>query len=384
MNIPYARQHINEQDIDAVVQTLKSDWLTQGPSVGRFEKKVADYCGASHACAVSNGTAALHLACLALGVKEGDIVWTSSISFVASSNCALYCGAKVDFVDIDSKTCNLSIEQLEKKLSQAKKNRCLPKVVIPVHLAGQSCEMKSIFELSKKYGFKIIEDASHAVGGSYLDKKVGSCAYSDCAVFSFHAIKIVTTGEGGMILTNNKELHKKVSRLRTHGITRQADELIEKNQGPWYYEQLDLGFNYRLTDIQASLGCAQMGRLDEFVRRRQEIADRYDDLLKNLSVTLPYRHPDTQSGWHLYIIRLEKTKKSHRQVFEELREKGIGVNLHYIPIYHQPYYQKLGFKKGICQEAEKYYTEAISLPMYYGLTDDQQKEVVRILEEILA
>ncbi|MFZ5807254.1 MAG: UDP-4-amino-4,6-dideoxy-N-acetyl-beta-L-altrosamine transaminase [Verrucomicrobiota bacterium] len=386
MKIPYARQHIDEQDVDAVIQALRSDWLTQGPALPRFEEKVSNYCGAKCACAVANGTAALHLACLALGLKAGDILWTTPISFVASANCALYCGASVDFVDIDPRTYNMSVARLEKKLEKAKKEKKLPKIVIPVHLTGQSCEMKPIFELSKKYGFKIIEDASHAMGGSYLKQKVGSCAYSDCVVFSFHAIKIITTGEGGMVVTNDKNLHAKVARLRTHGITRAPEEMILKNPAPWYYEQQELGFNYRMTDIQAALGYSQMNRVDEFVRRRREIAARYNQLLSDLPLVLPFQYPDTQSSYHLYVIRLqtEKIQKTHRQIFEALREKGIGVNLHYMPIYLQPHYQQLGFQKNLCSEAEKYYSASMSLPMYYGLSNEQQDFVVQTLKnEIL-
>ena len=383
--IPYGKQDINQQDIDAVVEVLRSDWITQGPTIKKFEEIVAEYCGAKYAVAVSSATAGLHIASLAAGLGKGDILWTSPNTFVASANCGLYCGAKVDFVDIDSRTYNLSIDELEQKLIKAEQQGCLPKVVIPVHLTGQSCEMEGIAALSKRYGFKVIEDASHGIGGSYLGKPVGSCQFSDITVFSFHPVKIITTGEGGMVLTNQDDLYEKLIRLRTHGITRNPDFMQGESHGPWYYQQLELGWNYRITDIQAALGASQMKRLDDFIKHRRFLAAQYNKLLSDLPVTLPWQHPDTNSSWHLYVIRLklDEISKTHRQVFEELRSNGIGVNLHYIPVHTQPYYQELGFNWGDFPQAENYYQEAISLPLYYGLTVSDRDRVVKVLEEIL-
>jgi len=379
--IPYGRQDISETDIQAVVDVLRSDFLTQGPAVPAFEKAVADYCGAGHAVTVNSATSALHIACLALGVGKGDIVWTSPITFVASANCALYCGADVDFVDIDPRTYNLSTERLAEKLAQAEKSGRLPKVVIPVHLCGQPCDMAGIHALSQRYGFKIIEDASHAIGGKYKGEPIGNCRYSDITVFSFHPVKIITTGEGGMALTNNENLAKRMQLLRSHGITREAGEMTHAPEGPWYYQQIELGFNYRMTDIQAALGLSQMRRLDEFVAKRHAIAKRYEQLLADLPVITPWQNADSYSGLHLYVIRLRLAEigKTHRQVFEALRAAGIGVNLHYIPVYRQPYYEDMGFKAGYCPEAERYYAEAISLPMYPNLTEAQQDKVIESL-----
>ena len=379
--IPYGRQDISETDIQAVVDVLRSDFLTQGPAVPAFEKAVADYCGAGHAVTVNSATSALHIACLALGVGKGDIVWTSPITFVASANCALYCGADVDFVDIDPRTYNLSTERLAEKLAQAEKSGRLPKVVIPVHLCGQPCDMAGIHALSQRYGFKIIEDASHAIGGKYKGEPIGNCRYSDITVFSFHPVKIITTGEGGMALTNNENLAKRIQLLRSHGITREAGEMTHAPEGPWYYQQIELGFNYRMTDIQAALGLSQMRRLDEFVAKRHAIAKRYEQLLADLPVITPWQNADSYSGLHLYVIRLRLAEigKTHRQVFEALRAAGIGVNLHYIPVYRQPYYEDMGFKAGYCPEAERYYAEAISLPMYPNLTEAQQDKVIESL-----
>jgi UDP-4-amino-4,6-dideoxy-N-acetyl-beta-L-altrosamine transaminase len=375
--IPYGRQSISEDDIDAVVAVLRSDFLTQGPMVPEFERRVAVYCGASHAVAVNSATSALHIACLALGVGSGDVVWTTPITFVASANCARYCGADVDFVDIDPRTYNMSVERLAEKLERAKDNNKLPKVVIPVHLSGQSCEMQAIHALSQKYGFRIIEDASHAIGGNYQNAKIGSCQYSDITVFSFHPVKIVTTGEGGMAVTNDVELVKIMARLRSHGITRHAEDMTYAPDGPWYYQQLELGFNYRMTDFQAALGVSQLNRLDAFVTQRHAIAKRYDQLLGKSQFVTPWQHPDTYSGLHLYIVRI--SSESHWQLFESLRASGIGVNLHYIPVYRQPYYERMGFRREDYPEAERYYTEAITLPLYPGLTTEQQDEVVRQL-----
>lgn len=376
--IPYGRQDICEADIQAVVSVLQSDFLTQGPVVPAFEQAVKNYCGASHAVAVNSATSALHLSCLVLGVGAGDVVWTTPISFVASANCAIYCGAQVDFVDIDPRTYNMSVASLAEKLEQAEKNGALPKVVIPVHLAGQSCDMAGIFALSQKYGFKIIEDASHAIGGRYKGQSIGCCRYSDITVFSFHPVKIITSGEGGMALTNDTRLAIQLARLRSHGITRYPEEMTCPPDGPWYYQQIELGFNYRMTDIQAALGLSQMDRLDEFVAKRAAIASRYDQMLNGLWVTTPYRDPDTDSAWHLYIIRLDRDKIrfSQREVFERLRSFGIIVNLHYIPIYRHPFYEAMGFCKNSFPNAEKYYSEAISLPIYPTLTEEQQSLVV--------
>lgn len=383
--IPYGRQDISDADIQAVVDVLRSEYLTQGPTVPAFENAVASYCCAEYAVAVNSATSALHIACLALGVGHGDIVWTSPITFVASANCVLYCGAQVDFVDIDPRTYNLSVKCLAEKLAQAEKLGCLPKVVIPVHMCGQPCEMDSIYALAQQYGFRIVEDASHAIGGKYCSEPIGNCRYSDITVFSFHPVKIITTGEGGMALTNDKELARRMQLLRSHGITRNAGEMTHEPDGPWYYQQIALGFNYRMTDIHAALGLSQMRRLDEFVAKRHAIAKRYDELLVKLPVITPWQHSGSYSGFHLYVIRLRQSEisKTQREVFEKLRAAGIGANLHYIPVYRQPYYETLGFKAGHCPESERYYTEAISLPMYPGLSEVQQEHVVEVLRECL-
>lgn len=383
--IPYGRQHITQKDINAVVDVLRSDWLTQGPTLEQFEKSVADYCGAKYAVAVSNATAALHLAAMAAGITSGDSLWTSPNTFVASANCGLYCGATVDFVDIDPRTYNLDVVALKLKLEIAEREDTLPKVLVAVHLAGQSCDMQQISMLAQKYNFTVVEDASHAIGGRYRDEPIGACSFSDMAVFSFHPVKIITTGEGGMVLTNRADLYEKLIRLRTHGITRNYEAMTEDSHGPWYYQQLDLGYNYRLTDLQAALGKSQMQSLDKFVERRRMLSQRYDQLLIDLPLILPWQHPDTDSSWHLYIVRIvpEKLNKTHRQIFEALRQKKIGVNLHYIPVHTQPYYQNLGFSWGDFPQSEKYYREAISLPLYYDLTEHNQDRVVKILRETL-
>lgn len=383
--IPYGRQDINQADIDAVVNVLRSDFLTQGPVVPAFENAVAMHCGVRHAVAVNSATSALHIACLALGVANGDIVWTSPITFVASANCARYCGAAVDFVDIDPLTYNMSVECLRSKLKGAQKIGKLPKVVIPVHLCGQSCDMAAIHELGQQYGFKIIEDASHAIGGTYRREPVGNCRFSDITVFSFHPVKIITTGEGGMAVTNDDKLASHMARLRTHGITRDPAEMTHEPDGPWYYQQLELGLNYRLTDIHAALGLSQMKRLEEFVETRNQIANRYTKVLAHLPVTVQLQPLDVDSAFHLYVIRLRlpKTKKTHREVFEALRAVGIGVNLHYIPVYRQPYYAQMGFNPSHFPESERYYAEAISIPMYSGITEDQQDRVVAALRKAI-
>ncbi len=384
-SIPYGKQSISESDIDEVCEVLRSDWITQGPAIEQFEKAIADYCGVQYAVAVSNATAALHIACLAAELKSGDQLWTSPNTFVASANCGLYCRAQVSFVDIDPQSYNLSIEKLEQKLAKAAKVNQLPQVVVPVHFAGQSCEMEAIHTLARQYRFTVIEDASHAVGGSYKNSKVGACQFSDMTVFSFHPVKIITTGEGGMVLTNTKELYEKLIRLRTHGITRDPQFMEEESHGPWYYQQIELGYNYRITDIQAALGYSQFQRLDTFVKRRHALVNKYNEKFKNMPICLPWQHPDTYSAWHLYVIRLklEQISKSHRRVFEELRAAGIGVNLHYIPVHLQPYYQKLGFKPGDFPEAEKYYREAISLPLFFKLTGEEQEYVVEAMRKVL-
>jgi UDP-4-amino-4,6-dideoxy-N-acetyl-beta-L-altrosamine transaminase len=372
--IPYGRQDISEDDIQAVINVLRSDWLTQGPVVPAFENAVATYCGAGYGVAANSATSALHMACLALGVGEGDMVWTSPITFVASANCALYCGASVDFVDVDPLTYNMSVESLQAKLEKAKHDDKLPKVVIPVHLAGQSCEMEAIHRLSKEYGFAIIEDASHCIGGKYKNEPIGNCRYSSITVFSFHPVKIITTGEGGMAMTNDHALALRMAHFRSHGITRYEHEMTQPSDGPWFYQQIDLGFNYRMTDIQAALGLSQMSRLSEFVAKRHAIAKKYNEILTEPWVKLPWQHPDTYSAYHLYIIRVQKDNPviDHLQLFKKLRSAGILVNLHYIPVYRQPYYQKMGFSNADFPVAESYYSEAISLPMYPGLTEEQQ------------
>ncbi len=383
--IPYGKQLIDEQDITAVITALQSDFLTQGPAVERFEKSIMEAVDASHAVAVNSATSALHIACLALGVGPNDRVWTSPNSFVASSNCALYCGAIVDFVDIDPATFNMSVEILSDKLERAEALGQLPKVIIPVHLCGQSCQMERIGALAKRYGFSVIEDASHAIGGRYQDNPIGRCDHSNITVFSFHPVKIVTTAEGGCATTQNPELAEAMMRLRSHGITRDPAKMSHEPDGPWYYQQIDLGLNYRMTDMQAALGCSQMKRLHDFVARRHELAARYDNLLADLPIDLPYRNPDTYSGFHLYVIqlRLNEIKKTHRQVFEDLQGNNIGVNLHYIPIHLQPYYRNLGFEPGYCPNVEEYYSRSISIPLFHAMSHDQQDRVVEVLGEIV-
>lgn len=383
--IPYGKQDINQQDIDSVVNVLKSDFLTQGPQVPAFERALIDHTGATYALAVNSATSALHIACLALGLGEGDWLWTSPITFVASANCGLYCGAQVDFVDIDPSTYNMCPKQLEEKLIKAKAEGKLPKVVVPVHLCGQPCDMEAIANLAKEYNFKVIEDASHAIGGKYKGFPIGNCEYSDITVFSFHPVKIVTTAEGGAVMTNQKALADKVALLRSHGITRDPAQMKGESHGGWYYEQIDLGFNYRMTELQAALGVSQMQRLEEFISSRHKLARLYDEKLKNLPIILPFQLENTYSGLHLYVIRLQlnKIEKTHKQVFEELREKGVGVNLHYIPVHTQPYYKSMGFSCGDFPEAEKYYQDAISIPMFHGMTSEQQEKVVAVLSEVL-
>lgn len=380
--IYYGKQFIDEQDINAVIEVLKSDFLTQGPVIENFEKAVAEYCGVKYAVAVTNATSALHIACLAAGLDKGDMLWTSPITFTASANCGRYCGSDVDFVDIDDNTYDMSVTALKEKLE---KSKIKPKVVIPVHLAGQSCEMQEIYDLSKQYGFTVIEDASHAIGADYKDTKVGCCKYSDMTVFSFHPVKIITTGEGGMVLTNSEELYKKLTLYRSHCITRDENLMTKEADGPWYYQQIGLGFNYRMTELQAALGLSQLAKVDKFVARRRQLAERYNELLKDLPLKLPYQNPETDSSWHLYIVRVDfnKVKKTKKQIFAEMKAKGVCLNLHYIPVHTQPYYQNLGFKNGDFTVSEKYYEEAFTLPLYYSLTDEQQEYVVSALKEVL-
>jgi UDP-4-amino-4,6-dideoxy-N-acetyl-beta-L-altrosamine transaminase len=383
--IPYGRQDISQADIHAVVEALRSDFLTQGPMVPRFEETAANYCGAKYAVAVNSATSALHIACLALDLGPGDWLWTSPNTFVASANCALYCGAHVDFVDIDPRTYNLSANALEAKLQQAEREGRLPKIVIPVHFAGQPCDMPAIHALSERYGFKIIEDASHAIGSSYNNKKVGSCAHSDITVFSFHPVKIITTGEGGMAMTNNESLANRMRRLRSHGVT--SDKALMQKRSDkeiWNYQQIELGFNYRMTDIHAALGLSQMSRLDAFVARRHEIAERYDMELRSLPITTPYQSSGAYSSYHLYPIRVVEVEggKSQRQAYDMFWQNGIAANLHYIPVHRQPFYEGLGFKVGDFPEAERFHREVISLPIFPTLTNAEQASVIESLERV--
>ena len=381
--IYYGHQHITNEDIEAVREVLTSEFLTQGPAVEHFEQSVSGYCGAAYAVAVTNATAALHIACQAAGLGKGDVLWTSPVTFVASANCARYCGADVDFVDIDDKTYNMSVAALEKKLKTAKK---LPKVVVPVHLAGQSCAMQRIWELSREYGFTVIEDASHAIGGSYQNDQVGSCTYSDMTVFSFHPVKIITTGEGGMVLTNRQELCDTLQLYRSHGITRDPSRMTRGADEPWYYEQIVLGCNYRMTDLQAALGASQMTKLDAFVARRRQLVRRYHEKLNGLPIRTPYCLPEANPAWHLYIVRLDldRVKKSKQEIFAGMKEHGVMLNLHYIPVHLQPYYRDLGFGDGDFPVSEQYYREALTLPLYYDLTDAQQDEIIAALRDVLA
>lgn len=384
-DIPYARQDISQADIDAVVRVLGSAWLTQGPAIEQFEEAVAAYCGARYASAVCNATAALHLACRVLGLGPGDLLWTSPNTFVASANCALYCGASVDFVDIDPRTYNMSVDQLAAKLARAEKEGSLPKIVVAVHFGGQPCDMAAIGALARRYGFAVIEDASHAIGASDGAAAVGSCFHSDITIFSFHPVKIMTTGEGGMLLTNRAEIDARARLLRSHGVTRDPSLMDQPSDGPWYYQQTELGYNYRITDIQAALGLSQLARLDEFIERRRMLARNYDLLFDGLPLIPPFQRPNAQSAWHLYVVRVPGDgRKARSEVFTKLRENGILVNVHYIPVHTQPYFRKLGFQVGDFPEAERYYEEALSLPMFFGLSEGDQERVAAQLSRILA
>lgn len=380
--IPYGRQDITWADVEAVVGVLQSDFLTQGPAIPRFEQAVAAHVGAAHAVAVNSATSALHIACLALGLGPGDSLWTSPITFVASANCALYCGASVDFVEIDPRTYNLCPQALAAKLEHAEREGRLPKIVVPVHLCGQSCDMAAIHALAQRYGFHIIEDASHAIGGRYRGEFVGNCRYSDITVFSFHPVKIVTTAEGGLALTNKPQLAERMALLRSHGITRDPAQMTQAADGPWYYQQVDLGFNYRMTELQAALGISQMSRLDAYVARRHALAARYDAVLADLPLVTPWQHPDAYSAYHLYVVRCAAVAR--RDVFKRLRAAGIGANVHYIPVHTQPYYQQRGFLLGDFPLAEAYYAEAISLPLFPTLTEADQDAVIAALRDALA
>jgi UDP-4-amino-4,6-dideoxy-N-acetyl-beta-L-altrosamine transaminase len=385
--LPYGKQSLDEADIEAVVQVLRSDFLTQGPAIPRFENAVANFCGARHGIAMANGTATLHCAAKAMGLGHGDWLWTSPITFVASANAGRYCGAKVDFVDVDPATVNMSVRALAVKLEEAEKEGRLPKVVVPVHFAGQSCDMPGIHALGQKYGFRILEDAAHALGGSYGGERIGNCRWSDAVSHSFHPVKIITSGEGGMITTNDDELAWRIGTLRTHGITREQERMTRATDGPWYYQQVELGYNYRMTDLQAALGASQMNKLEGFAARRRELADLYDRQLSGMPLRALARDPEGVSGWHLYMIRLnlESIRRTRREVFEILRAQGIGVNVHYIPVHLQPDFEKLGFRAGMFPEAERYYEEAITLPLFPAMKDEDVEKVklalMRALEE---
>ena len=383
--IPYGRQSLDQADIDAVVEVLESDWLTQGPTLARFEVAMAERCEAAFAVAVCNATAALHIACLAADLGPGDRLWTTPNTFLASANCGRYCEADVDFVDIDPLTWNLDAQALARKLENAERAGLLPKVVVAVAFSGQSCDMRAIAALAERYAFTLIEDASHAVGARYAGRPVGCGEFAAMTVFSFHPVKIITTGEGGMVLTNRPELAERLGRLRSHGMTRDPAQMDEPSHGPWYYQQVELGFNYRMTDIQAALGLSQLGKLEGFIARRRALVARYQAAFAGLPLTLPGLQAEAESAWHLYVVRLqtEHIESTHREVFEALRAAGIGVNLHYIPVHLQPYYRELGFKPGDFPEAERYYAQAISLPVFPAMSDAQQDYVIEQVQRLL-
>lgn len=379
--IPYARQSISTADIEAVTKVLCSDYLTQGPVIPEFEKAVAAMCDVKYAVAVNSATSALHIACIALGLRSGDWLWTTPNTYVASANSAIYCGAQVDFVDIDPETYNLCPHKLEQKLRSAEQDGLLPKVVMPVHFSGQPCDMERISSLSQRYNFKIIEDASHALGARYKNETTGHCGYSDVTVFSFHPVKMITTGEGGMALTNDKCLAERMSRLRSHGVTRNEEHMAQTNGGPWYYEQIDLGFNYRMSDLSGALGQAQLARLDQFIVRRRQIVATYNRELANLPVMLPVQREYAESSWHLYVLRVDEavSRISRNVLFMRLRDQGIGVNVHYLPVHTQPYYRQKGFRDGYCPNAERYSAQTITLPLFFDLTDEDQAKVIKAL-----
>lgn len=380
--IPYGRQHIDDGDIEAVVSVLRSDFLTQGPCVPDFEQVVCAHVGARHGVAVNSATSALHIACMALELGPGDVLWCPANTFLATANCARYCGADVDFVDVDAQTYNLSVPALAAKLAEAEAAGRLPKVVAAVHFAGQSCDMQGIAALAKRYGFRVIEDASHAIGGRYQGRPIGDCRHSDITVFSFHPVKIVTTAEGGLAVTNDGKLAERMALARSHGMTRDPALMVGESEGAWYYEQVTLGYNYRMTELQAALGLHQMKSIDRFVARRHELAKRYDQLLAGLPLQTPFQAPDNHSALHLYPVVLHDVGR-RREVFDAMRAAGVLVNVHYIPVYLQPYYQALGHQRGKCPQAEAYYAGAISLPMYFDLTDEQQHQVVDILTSLV-
>jgi UDP-4-amino-4,6-dideoxy-N-acetyl-beta-L-altrosamine transaminase len=380
--IPYGRQEITEDDVDSVVAVLRSDVLTQGPVVPKFERAVADYCGAAHAVAVNSATSALHIACIALGLGPGDWLWTSPITFVATANCALYCGARVDFVDIDPRTYNLCPLALERKLTEAERDGRLPKVLAPVHFAGQPCDMLAIHAMAQRYGFRIVEDASHAIGAEYRGEPVGNCRYSDVTVFSFHPVKIITTAEGGMALTNSTELAGRMARLRSHGLTRDPASMTREPDGVWFYQQIDLGMNYRMTELHAALGLSQLSRLDDYVARRHELAHCYDEKLASLPIVLPHQSKDGRSALHLYPIWIDPSQVNRSAVFDRMRRSNIGVNVHYIPVYTQPYHrQRRTFSSADFPASERYYAGALSLPMFASMTEYQRDQVIAALAE---
>ena len=384
--IPYGKQQITTEDIRSVIDVLQSDFITQGPKVPIFEKSIKDLVGAEYAVALNSATSALHVACMALGLTKGDILWTTPVSFVASANCGLYCGASVDFVDIDPITYNISVEALEEKLFISEIEGKLPKIIVVVHLCGLPCDMKELADLSKRYGFKIIEDASHAIGAKYKNEFVGNCRYSDITVFSFHPVKIITTAEGGMAVTNNQKLADKMELYRNHGITRNSDMMTHEPDGQWYYQQIALGYNYRMTDLQAALGISQLNRLHEFIEKRHLLFVNYAEQLTGLPIVTPQQISDRNSSLHLYVIRLQESQIgiSRREVFDELRKNGVGVNIHYIPIHLQPYFKNMGFKSGDFPEAERYYSEAISIPLHHGMTSNDQEKIINCIKKILS
>jgi UDP-4-amino-4,6-dideoxy-N-acetyl-beta-L-altrosamine transaminase len=379
--IPYGRQNINEADIAAVIDVLRSDFLTQGPAIEAFERAICQRTGARFAVAMSNATAGLHLACLALDVKAGDLVWTSPNTFVASANCARYCAADIDFIDIEPDTGNIDMVALKAKLAQAKQANRLPQLIIPVHFSGRSCDMQVLAELSKQYGFKVLEDAAHAIGATYQGFAVGGCLHSQATVFSFHPVKIITTGEGGVVTTNDEAIYQRLLRLRSHGITRNSADMVGEAEGAWYYQQIELGFNYRMTDIQAALGLSQLQRLAEFIEQRRKLVARYRAAFAQSNIQLPLADADNESAWHLFVVRVAADKR--KAIFDFLRAQGIGVNVHYIPVYWQPYYQDLGFKNGYCPASEAYYQQAITLPLFPDLSEVQQDKVIGLLKSMM-